>query len=256
LINKCEEAFDKQMRGVECFYRLNEKDNNQARHFFNEAINIDKTSGMPYAMVGFTHIVDLWYGWNKSTLQSFEEAEKNAEKALALNDSLDMAHLLLGWIYLLKRKHEKAIIECERAVELNPNGAEVHAQLALMHIISDETELAIKLLKRAFRLNPIPPPYYYDFLAMAHMNNGKYEKAIELAKKGLRDNPDQIGIYLTLTACYSALNRIEEAHNTVDEILRINPNFSLKDYSKTQPHKNQETLDKYIEALRKAGLPE
>jgi adenylate cyclase len=250
------QAFDKQMRGLECFYRLNEKDNNQARHFFNEAINIDMTSAMPYALLGFTHIVDLWYGWKKSALQSFEEAEKNVVKALALNDSLDMAHLLLGWIYLLKRKHEAAIKEGERAVELNPNGADAHAHLALMHIFSDETELAIKLLKRAFRLNPIPPTIYYDFLAMAHMNNGKYEKAIELSKKGLKDNPDQIGIYFTLTACYSALNRIEEAHNTVDEILRINPNFSLEYYSKTQPHKNQETLDKYIEALRKAGLPE
>ena len=250
------QAFDKQMRGFECFYRLNEKDNNQARHFFNEAINIDKTSAMPYVMQGCTHIVDFWYGWKKSPLQSLEEAEKNVAKALALNDSLDMAHLLLGWIYLAKRKHEEAIIECERAVELNPNGADAHAHLALMHIHSDETELAIKLLKRAFRLNPIPPTIYYDFLAMAHMNNGKYEKAIELSKKGLRDNPDQIGIHFTLTACYSALNRIEEAHNRVDEILRIDPNFSLKYYSKTLPYKNQETLDKYIEALRKAGLPE
>jgi len=249
------QAFDKQMRGFECFYNLNEKDNNQARYFFNEAINIDKTSAIPYAMLGFTHIIDLWYGYTKSPLQSFEEAEKNVSKALALNDSLDMAHLLLGWTYLLKRKHEKAIIECERAVELNPNGAEVHAHLALMHIYIDKTELAIKLLKRAFRLNPIPPPHYYDFMAMAHMKNGKYEKAIELSKKGLRDNPDEIGIYLTLTASYSALNRIEEAHNTVDEILRINPNFSLEYYSKTLPYKNQETLDKYVEALRKAGLP-
>ena len=125
-----------------------------------------------------------------------------------------------------------------------------------MHIYSDRTELAIQLLKRAFRLNPIPPPYYYDFMAMAHMKKGKYEKAIELSKKGLRDNPDEIGIYLTLAASYSALNRIEEAHNTVDEILRINPNFSLEYYSKTIPYKNQETLDKYVKALRKAGLPE
>jgi adenylate cyclase len=249
------QAFDKQMRGFECFYNLNEKDNNQARHFFNEAINIDNTSAMPYAMLGFTHIIDLWYGYTKSPLQSFEEVEKNVAKALTLNDSLDLAHLLLGWIYLLKRKHEKAIIECERAVALNPNGAEVHAHLALMHIYSDETELAIKLIKRAIRLNPIPPPHYYDFLAMAHSNNGQYEEAIELCKKGLRGYPDELGIYLTLSACYSALNRMEEAHNTVAEILRINPNFNLEYYSKTLPYKNQETLDKYIEALRKAGLP-
>jgi adenylate cyclase len=41
------QAFDKQMRGFECFNNLNEKDNNQARNFFKEAINIDKTSALP-----------------------------------------------------------------------------------------------------------------------------------------------------------------------------------------------------------------
>ncbi|MGD9132628.1 MAG: adenylate/guanylate cyclase domain-containing protein [Desulfobacterales bacterium] len=41
------QAFDKQMRGFECFNNLNAKDNNQARNFFKEAINIDKTSALP-----------------------------------------------------------------------------------------------------------------------------------------------------------------------------------------------------------------
>ena len=109
-----------------------------------------------------SHILcDLLYGWSKSPIESFEQAEKNAEKALALNDSIDLAHSLLGFIYLLKRQHDEAIKEGERAIELNPNGAEAHAILGVILIFSDKIELAIKLLKRAFRLNPIPPPYYY-----------------------------------------------------------------------------------------------
>ena len=87
---------------------------------------------MAYIMLGYTHICDLLYGWSKSPIESFEHAEKNAEKALALNDSIDLAHCLLGYIYLLKRQHDEAIKAGERAIELNPNGAEAHVTLGLI----------------------------------------------------------------------------------------------------------------------------
>ena len=79
---------------------------------------------------------------------------------------------------------------------------------------------------------------------------------IEVGKKALSGNPDYLGAYLTLTASYSTLNRAEEARKAVEEILRINPGFSLEHDSSTLPYKNQEKLDRYISALRNAGLPE
>jgi adenylate cyclase len=250
------QAYDRLVRGNDCLIRNNEKDTKQARQYFKEAINIDDAYDFAYVLLGYTHVFDLVFRWSKSPLRSFEEAEKIANKAIALNDSLDLAHTLLGWIYLFKRQHDEAIKEGERAIELNPNGAEAHAQLAFILIFSDETDLAIKLLERAFRLNPIPPTYFYDFLAIAHRNNGQYEKAIELCKKGLTGNPDNLSAHLTLTISYSLFNYTEEANKAAEEVLRIDPNFSLEYYAKTIPYKHQETGDKYVEALRKAGLPE
>ncbi|RLC05574.1 MAG: adenylate/guanylate cyclase domain-containing protein [Deltaproteobacteria bacterium] len=250
------QAYDRLMRGHNCFIRNNEKDNKQAQQFYKEAIKIDKDWSFPYAMIGFTHLFNLLYRWSKSPIKSFEEAEKNVEKALILNASLDIAHSLLGWIYLFKRQHDMAIKEGERAIELNPNGAEAHGQLAFILCLSDETELAIKLLKRALRLDPIPPPHFYIILAMAYRNKGRYEKAIELSEKGLVGNPDQLAVYLTLAASYWFLNQTEKAHKAVEEVLRIDPNFSLEYHAKTMPYKNQETGDKFADALRKAGLPD
>jgi adenylate cyclase len=250
------QAFDKLVRGSDCLYRMNEKDNKQAQHFFKAAINIDKEFAWAYAMLGFTHLLDLLYRWSNSPIKSLEQAETCAENALTLNDSFDFAHILWGWIYLFRRQHDEAIKEGERAIELNPNGAEAHVHLGFILCLSDETELAIKLLERAFRLNPIPLSHYYSFLAMAYRNNGQYEKAIELSKKGLIGNPDQLPAYLTLAASYIYLNRTEEAHKAVEEVLRIYPNFSLKYQARTMPYKRQETGDNFIDALRKAGLPE
>jgi hypothetical protein len=89
-----------------------------------------------------------------------------------------------------------------KTIELNPNGAESHAQFSYILCLSDKIESAIKLIKRAIRLNPIPPPHYYDFLAMAYRDNEQFEKAIELSEKALSNNPDQLSAYLTLAASY------------------------------------------------------
>jgi adenylate cyclase len=250
------QAYDMHMRGADCFFRINKKDNKQAQYFFKEAISIDGKYAIPYAMLGFTHVLDLLYGWSESPIKSFEEAEKNADKAISLKESLDVPHSLMAWIYLFKRCHEEAIKEGERAIDLNPNGAEAYACLVLVLIYSDETELALKLIKRALRLNPIPPPHYYFWLAATYRIRGQYEKAIQHLKKALIGSPDLLTPYLYLTASYSSLNRTEEAHKAAEEVLRIEPNFSLEYHKNILPYKNQETLNNYIEALRKAGLPD
>ena len=112
------------------------------------------------------------------------------------------------------------------------------------------------MLKKALRLNPIPPSYYYDLLGLAYRVNGQYEKAIEMCKKALSVSPDNVSAYITLAASYSFINRTEDASKAVEEILGIQPDFSLEYFANTQPYKNQEKLDKFINALRKAGLPE
>jgi adenylate cyclase len=250
------QAVDMQMRGADCVFRINKKDNKQAQYYFKEAISIDKKYAMPYAMLGFTHLLDLLYGWSESIIKSFEEAEKNAVKASTLNESFDVPHSLMAWIYLFKRRHEEAIKEGEWAIELNPNGAEAYAGLAFVLNYSDETELAIKFIKQALRLNPIPPSHYYFWLAAAYRIRGQYEKAIKNLKKALIGNSDLLTPNLYLTASYSSLNRTEEAHKAAEEVLRIDPNFSLEYHKNILPYKNQETLNNYIDALRKAGLPD
>ena len=48
----------------------------------------------------------------------------------------------------------------------------------------------------------------------------------------------------------------EEARAAVAEVLRINPKFSLDFLAKTTLVRDQSVVEKSIEALRKAGLPD
>jgi hypothetical protein len=49
---------------------------------------------------------------------------------------------------------------------------------------------------------------------------------------------------------------MEEARLEADEVMKLNPKFSLTKLEKTIPYKNSEVKRQYIDALRKAGLPE
>jgi tetratricopeptide (TPR) repeat protein len=185
-----------------------------------------------------------------------ERAAELAQKALALNDTLDFSHSLLANIYLMKRQYEKAIAEAERAVALNPNGADAHAHLGSTLHYAGRREEAIPLLKKAIRLNPIPPNWYLFSLGEAYFGVGQYEEAIPVYKRVLHRNPDDFRTLYGLAATYSLLGREEQARAAAAEVLRIAPKFSCEHFVRTLPFKNKADRGLLIDALRKAGLPE
>ena len=57
-----------------------------------------------------------------------------------------------------------------------------------------------------------------------------------------------------LAGTYNLMGRENDAHEAALEVLKIDPEFSLKKFAKAIPLKNQDELKRYIEALRNAGL--
>jgi adenylate cyclase len=57
-----------------------------------------------------------------------------------------------------------------------------------------------------------------------------------------------------MVASYILLGREEEARVAAADVLRINPNFSVEQYVRGLPLKDQLQAERYIETLRKAGL--
>jgi TolB-like protein/Tfp pilus assembly protein PilF len=250
------QAYDKINKGMESFNRFNQHDNAQARLFFKEASILDEPSAVVYALIGLTHFFDLFYNWSDSPADSFVEAEKNANKALDLNASIDLPHMLLGFVHLIKKEYDKATIEAKQAVSLNPNGAYALSALGYITCLTGDPKKGITLTKKAIRLNPIPPSRDYHILGMAYRLAGQYEKAIEVLNHSLKIDPAALTPYITLASCYMELNQLENARKAANKVLEIDPHFSLEYHKVTLPVKDQTLLNKHIDALRKAGLPD
>jgi len=205
-------------------------------------------------MLAYAHLMDVFHNWSKSPLESYEQAEKMAAKALSLDESLDLPHMVLSQIYLFKRQHDKAIEYGERSVALNPNNSTSYALLALVLGYSGRPEEAISLLDKAFRLNPVAPFYYFHTLGHAYRMMEQYPEAIQAYKKALNLNPGWIFPHVCLAACYIATGNEDAARKAAAEVLRINPKFSLDTFPIGSPHKDPSNTENLINLLRKAGL--
>jgi len=248
------DSFMKVQEGTPYFFRFNEESNIKARQMFEEALALDPENATACTMLAWTYLMEVRSGWSKSPGRSMEQTVELAQKALALNDTLDATHSLLGHIYLDKRQYEKAIAEAERAVALNPNGADAHAHLGKTLNYVGRRKEAIALLKKAIRINPIPPNWYLFMLGQSYSFTGQYGEAIVMYKTVLQRNPDDLSALIGLAAVYSASGREEKARAAAAEVLRIEPKFSLERSAEESMYKNQADTERMIDSLRRAGL--
>jgi adenylate cyclase len=252
------EAYDYYLRGLEsfgrAFYERKKEANAQARQMYEKAIELDPKYAGVYAGLGQTYWLDWSYQWNTDRAQSLERAFELGQRAVALDDSLSLPHQVLSQVYLWKKQHDQAIAEAERAIVLDPNDAEGYADLGITLAFAGRPEEAIELIEQAMRLNPQYPPAYLLNLGIAYREVGRYEEALAPLKKVLTLNPNFAPAHWNLAACYAELGRLEEARAEVAEGLRLNPNASLEVIKQNAPYKNPADLERFLAALRKAGL--
>ena len=252
-ITKNPKLYQKLRQALEYFRKFTPEGNHKAREMYKETVDLDPEP-IGYFMLGWTYLIEEWYGWSKSPKKSLRKAAEFGQKALELDDSLPEAHSLMGCIHLVKREYDKAVEWGQRSIDLRPNGADVLTLYAITLRNVGRMEEAISLHEKAIRLNPIPPIHYLSYLGACYSGTERYEDAINILKRALKINPEDFHTNISLTVAYSLSGRESEAKATAEKVLKLNPNFSLGWYEKTLTYKNLADREHFINALRKAGL--
>jgi adenylate cyclase len=251
------QGFDCSLKLMEAFKYLNRytiEDINVTRRLTEEAISMCPDNPVGYSLLALVYHGDFVLGNTKSPRETLEKAIELAQKAIAMDDSLPAPHMSLSFFYCFKREYDKAIAEGERGVALNPSGSETYAAHAAALLFACRPEEAIPLLQKAIRLNPNANPITFVNFGYALLMTGRFEETVSAFKKALQRAPDHPLAHIGLGATYSLMGREKEARAEAEEVLRINPKFSLDYYAKTLPYKDQSEKDKIIDAMRKAGL--
>ncbi|PBB99270.1 adenylate/guanylate cyclase domain-containing protein [Mesorhizobium sp. WSM3862] len=248
------QAYDYFLRGRELWHRLTKETNVAARDLLQRAIELDPKFASAHAFLALTHGLDYLNRWSASPPESMAQAEEAATRAVTLDDSDPWAHWALAIVKLYTRRHDEAIDEAEHAIALNPNFAEGHVILGEALHYSGRSEEALESYARGKTLNPYFPDVLLHFQALASFQLGRYEEAVDLLLQRLARNAVTDVSRALLAASYGHLGRFAEARGAWQEVLRVNPDYSLDYRRKVLPYKNPADFELIVDGLRKAGI--
>lgn len=249
------QAFDNFLLGKKHFYLYHNKEENQkAREFFKTSIKYDPEFSMAYAMLAWTHVFDAMNSWSDDHHQSLLRALELATQAISLDKELPVAYWVRGLSYREMGEYVKALVEAEQAIEYDPNYANAHVLLATLLYYAGRPEEGLVRIKKAMQINPYHPFNYTFHLGQAYFILERYAEAIEAFMKAIDSNPASERIHVWLAAAHAQAGALDEAQWEADQVLMLNPDFSLQRMEKTLPFKEKEDLQRFIEGLRLAGL--
>jgi tetratricopeptide (TPR) repeat protein len=164
-------------------------------------IALDPNFANAYAMKALLHAISRLYDpidqtdWLERCAEIEAAVHSNAEKALALNDSIGEPYFALALHEQITWHGTKALAYYRKAVSLRPNDSNILGWYSVLKWTADEFEDAIRLGEKAHALDP-GNAWVNAFLGNTLHAAGKYRASIELHEKAARENPGSSLPYL------------------------------------------------------------
>jgi TolB-like protein/tetratricopeptide (TPR) repeat protein len=251
------DAWDRIMRAHWHIRRFTREDLAEARRLLAEAIELDPANSMALSDLGFARHFEAVFGWGDGPAVSHAQLGEAARKAVAADDSDAMAHTALAIFDLFSGRHEEARRRLHRALDLDPNSMFARGYLGGSYGFGGDYDAAMPHLDEAIRLSPRDP-----LLIIWHLCKGwaaltaeRYEEAVEFATQAGEANPEFPDIYAVLAAANGHLGRAAAARAALDQLLRRMPHLTASDERLNRPFAKAADRDRFLEGLRKAGLP-
>ena len=211
------------MRGRDQLSLYTEEGMAKAQEWFRRAVEFDGGLARAYSGIAATYLIPWHQRWNLKPEETLDPAYEFATRAIALDDTLPLARMILSQVLLWRKQHDDAVIEARRAIDLDPNDPDGYFNLGLVLGWSGEPDEAIGLILRAQRGNPHYPPVYLWALGRAYFQARHYEDAAVALRRSAERFRDFMPNHLFAAAAYAHLGLRDEAGSAVAEVQRINP---------------------------------
>jgi adenylate cyclase len=226
------------------------------RSLAERALKLDEQYASAWTWLGWSYFEEAYNGWSDDSAASLNLALDAAARSRAIDDSNPDTFALLAFIQLSLRDYDQAFEFGQKAMTLGPNNPFAAGVAANVALYCNRPQEMFVLLKKAMRLCPIYSAWYVEGLSWANLLIDQRDAAIAVAEEAVKIDPDYIYSYFVLAVANAELERSGEAAVAVENILRIAPHYTLRTFAETQPFQDAEVLNRHVESLRKAGLPE
>ncbi len=232
------------------------------KRLVERVIELDPDFAGGYALSAFNYVMEVVQSQSASPEEDIERSLLLAQKAVATDDTFGPAYTSLGFAYLHKHEHDKAVAAARESIRIQPSDADGYAVLGYFLHWAGLGEKAIDAVKTAIRLSPKPTKResfrQASFLSMAYLTAGRYEDAVATIVNNhyaLRVRRGSNSLCF-LAAAYIATGQEEKARAAMKAFFDKKPGRTLSNYRHPRLYKRTEDRDRYLNLLRKAGMPE
>jgi adenylate cyclase len=251
------DAWGLYQRGLAAYYLSTEEGLRSAIEQFDRVNEIDPTFAPAFAMAANARARYALHFIPDNRSELLNQAREKAYKAITLDPRDSTCLWTEGRVHSMLGRHEVAISKIEEAIALNPNDAMSRYFLGWALCFAGRSKEAIPHIDHAMRLSPrdIFLTGMMTYRAVALFDLERYEEAFECVQRAsLSPNPRTMTFAL-LTAVLIRLGRQEEARAALNDLLSHAPGMSCAKY-RENPFGGPEAMERFVDALREAGLPE
>ena len=210
-------AWDLVRRGTWQFHKIVRESHHAARKLFRQACSVDPD--LPEAHIWLARVSAglVAYEWSDDPTADIKEGMEAAARAIYLDGKDPYAHYAFAIASAYGRAPRQAVLAAEKAVALNPSFALGHLVLGMSRLFDGRALDAISPLEHALSLNPNDPQNFvwYNLLALAQFFAGQSKESIGSANEALKVRPDWRPTYETLAACHAAAGSFDEAKRAI-----------------------------------------
>ena len=251
------EAWDIYQRGLAAYHSSTEEGFRSAIEQFDRVNEIDPTFALAFAMTANARARYALHFIPDNRSELLNQAKEKANKGIALDPRDPTCLWTDGRVHSMFGLHDVAISKIEEAIALNPNDAMSHHFLGWALSFAGRYKEVIPHIDHAMRLSPrdIFLTGMMTIRAVALFGLEHYEEAFEWVQRArLSPNPRTM-TFSVLTAVLSKLGREEEARIALNDLLAHAPGMSCAKY-RENPFTGPEAMERLVDGLREAGLPE
>jgi adenylate cyclase len=253
------DAYDCLMRAFSLFYTFNDADFFDAGRMLDRALELDPGYAQAYAYKAWWLNLLIGESRSKDAARNGPRAEEAARRATEL-DPQDAFVMAVGAHVraFLARQPEAAEEMFDRSLQLNESSAFAWGMSAATLCYLGRPDEALDRLRNAWRLSPFDPLnfIFYTNAGIAEFVAGRYTEAIAWLQKARRENARFFACRRTLAAVLALSGNVEAAREVAEEMLAVDPGFSVEKFASWYPLRRAGDLERYVEGLKIAGLPE
>ena len=151
----------------------------------------------------------------------FANGDRELKRALQLSPSLPIAHLYLALSLLRQGRLDEGLNEMLKARELDPFSTIIARQVALYYLLKRDYSRALILVRQS---NESGPPFTTTTEIGIYLQNKLYDEALAALDKESRERKDDPVLILNRGMVYAAQDRREEALKIIKELEQLNRN--------------------------------